>query len=524
MSAVRKARKRALQPQLRLVYAHDGPRYEQIDGTTGYRYGSVDVRRRLGPAIAPAGSGDWHDQFDRAALRRIAQENDRDSLIYNALVTRAVDFWIGDGLKLVPNTGNARTNARIVELWNEWSEDPEQRGLFDWHDIEVMAARALVNDGDVAAVLPDEDSQFAFVESERIQNPSGKPSKTGAKGPRIYDGVELDARGRPGAYYIGGFGEEGAAKIERYPAANVAFLAHTLRHSQTRGMTPMAPVFPMLERVTDVANSEAAAWQMLSRFAISINRSNAAAIAQATSVARDDAAEGDLASRYHDIGWATIFHGEVGEELKAIDRNLPGANFSESLRIYLRLSGLILALPLELMLLDFSQGSYSSVRGALTVAFRTFTRWQRLIRRGWHMPVYRWRVGQWIRAAKLPDRPETYQHGWLAPRFPYLDPAKDSEAVGNMVDRGLITYGDALAEQNRSLETQTARRAEEIEAAIATADELNQRHARKIAAGTMKPVDWRLFAGLLEPKPETAKSGAPPNEPAAGDPPRMRKR
>jgi capsid protein len=468
----------------------------------GYR--AVTVANREGRA-ATQGSGDYHLKTDRPALINQAREFMRDNALFQGIIERSVLNVVGTGFGLAARTVNASWNERAEKLWRQYWQDPEIRGLMSGPDCERMVAQEAMAIGDLGVILTDQ-AKIQIIEAERIAGSSV-----------MDDGIEVDAYGRPIRYQVCDWNRNGV--LVRKPAAYdpdfFLFIPRLSRPSQTRAVPPCQAAFAMLHRINDVCDSEALSWQLLSRMALAINRAGATTSAFVTSRTDDGktstSAEGDFARRIHELDYALIFHGEPGEEVKGIERNLPGANFPESVTMFLRLLGLPLGLPLELVLLDWSRTNYSSARAALEQAFVVFRSWQSLLMRRFHQPVYRWKVDQWIAAGDLPDRADKYAHEWIAPAFPMLDMLKEAQAWGARLDRGLCTHGQSIKAMDMDRPDWLTARKTEVQDAITAAKEISD------ANGGIE-VDWRIFAGLL-PKAPSAQGGEGAGDTGGEEPP-----
>jgi capsid protein len=290
---------------------------------------------------------------------------------------------------------------------------------------------------------------------------------------------------------------------KEYKAEDVLFLSNPERPSQLRGIPACQSAFPMLHRINDVCDSEAIAWQLLSRIAVSITREQGAEIAYTESKEDEnkssDETEGDLARRVSELDYALLFHGQPGEAVKGVERNIPGMQFSESLRTFLRLLGLPLGLPLELILLDWTQSNYSQSRAVLEQAYENFVGWQAEMIDGFYEPLFRWKIEQWRSDSnsKVTENPKL-ELGWVTPTFPWIDQLKEAQAYGEQLDRGLITHTEVCKSRHSDRDEIVVRREREIRDAID--------RAKKISEDTGVEVPWQIFAGLKVPKAESGKS------------------
>ncbi len=487
---------------------------------TSLGYRAAAVERKSGRPLPQGGSGDYHLRADRELLCRIAEGFDRDNPIYQGLVNRSVDAILGiDGFGLQLKERDESLNRRVEDDWADFAEQPEVRRLFHWQDCERLSLRSVFNDGDVAAIKT-KSGKFQFIESELITG-GRRASGASRDGGRIEQGVELDPLGAPLAFWIAPRDDNGyvqRAKARRYKEEDCIYAPALRRYSQTRGEPVLTASFSMIHRINDVCDAEAIAWQLLARFALTINRTGGANQAFQESDEDDDGSDAppDLADRVSDVEAGTFFHGEKGETISAVERTLPGANFPESVRMYLRLIGLPLGLPLEIILLDYSRTNYSSARAALEQAYRFFISWQRWLMRRHHNPAFLWWYRRRLLQGKFkktaPDRP---RFEWVAPEFPWIDQLKEAQAWGLRIDRGLATQGQALRSLALDRNDWLDDREKEIESAIQRADALNKKYPSA-------QVDWRHFAGVpvskmqgtfaaIEPggTPESEKAPAP---------------
>jgi lambda family phage portal protein len=479
-------------------------------------YTAAQVLRTSGRPMPYGGSADYHARYDRALLVAQSQAFARDNGIYKGVIKRGVHNIIGRGFSLQARTASKAWNEKAEALWRqEFCPEPDIRGLQSWWQSECLVCESLWVDGDFGAVKLAND-QLQMTEAERIATFRGVIAQV-PNGDLIDQGVQMTPAGRPNYFWVADynrFGQVLKSSARAIPAENFVFVANLERASQTRGMPALVCNFPMFHRVNDVCDSEAIAWQLLSRLAIAVLKKGATT--SATQLTTGDAAQmpepgaangdplaarvEDLARRIMEVDAGTIFFGEPDEDIKGIDRNIPGANFTASVTMFLRILGLPIGLPLELILLDWSKTNYSSARAALEQAFLMFGWWQHLLITRWHRPIYQWKIQRWIASGKLPDRADALKHEWITPSFPWLDQLKEAEAWGLRIDRGFSTHAEAIKSLNRDRGEWLLTRQAEVEEAIQIADVINKKYPGA-------KVDWRIFAGLLTQKEQTQPGG-----------------
>lgn len=444
----------------------------------GYRAARMSTSDGISATTA---SGDTHSRYDRRQLVNQSRSFLRDNAIYKGMIERAVAYIVGGGFTLDVQTKSERYNNDCKDLWDRYDRRPEVRGLLSGRQVARMLCRELLVCGDAGVILTDKGT-IQLVESELIYGKGG-----------VTDGITKDKYGAPQYYHICQWGNGGPnlSTEQKIDPAYFLFLTDPERPSSTRAVPPGQAAFPMLHRINDVCDSEAISWQLLSRLALAITRLDAAQSAYDTS--RSDEAleadsEGHLATRIHDVNYAMMFHAEPGEEIKGIDRNIPGKDFSASIRMFLRLLGLPFGLPLELVLLDWTQSNYSQSRAVLEQAFQTFAGWQEILEDHYYRPVYEWKRRQWIADGLLNDRRDGDRHEWIKPTFPWIDQLKEAQAYERRVALAFATHGQVCKSVGQDRDDVVNARQQEITDAIGRAQQITEQ--------TGQEVPWQLFAGL----------------------------
>lgn len=453
----------------------------------GFRSASVASREGR---VYNGGSGDAHSRYDRPNLINQSRAFYRDNGLYQGMIDRAIDYMVGTGFELQVKTDNPNFNKKLEDMWKAWNRKPEIRGLLLGSEASAMFLRECILCGDVGAVKTNK-GVLQLVEAEQIDG--GNQSK---------DGIEKDVYGAPSGYYVSGYNDQGYLSTKtarKILPNNFLFMTRPDRPSSTRGVPVCQGVFAMLHRINDVCDSEAIAMQLLSRLAVAITREEGdqKAYLESKVDSTKTNTEGQLGTRLMELEYALMFHAKPGEKIEGIDHNIPGKNFSESLRLFLRLLGLPLGLPLEIVLLDWTNSNYSQSRAVLEQAFMSFIKWQNKLEGFYYQPVFEWKLSQW-RAANLLGNRKDISYSWIKPSFPWIDQLKECQAKGMMIDRALMTHGEACKSRGQDREEIIEGRAKEIREAIDI--------AKKIKEETGEQVDWRLFAGLASEKSNEAKS------------------
>jgi len=456
------------------------------EASLGYRSSRVQAREGR---TSTTGSGPAHQARNRLQLVRQSRESMRDNPIYKGMIEQMVARTVGNGFKLQVR-GVSKTQTRLIEgLWSDWMAWPEIRGILDGPEVSRMVMRELVVAGDIP-ILKTTKGVIQLFESEQLEGPR-----------RNYNGITYDAFSRPTSYFLSPWNASGTRvdtqKGRAYNAAQIIFVTNPERPSEVRGVPAAQSSFTMLDRVNDICESETIAWQLLSRFAIAIEQNEGPKRQTLRSKAdpNKDASdtEGHLTTRLTELDYALIFAAEPGEKISGVERNLPSPKFEESLRAFLRLIGLPLGLPLELMLLDWTHSNYSQSRAVLEQAYEQFLQWQTKLVHFFYDSLFKWKLGQWQAATStgVAKNPKLKAE-WILPSFPWIDQVKEAQAQGTKVERGFVTHGTVCKSLNQDRDEVVAGRSVEVTEAIEVAKGIEKKAGEK--------VDWRMFAGMEEQK------------------------
>ena len=471
---VRQPRHKMNQPNRPIVIEREHGFYTSL----GYRSAKIASSEGRSYISYPSTT---HENRDRKKLIGQSREFMRDNPIYKGMIGRSAAYIVGNGFELQVNTGSDNTDKKIEALWKAWFRRPEIRNMLSGGEVGRMICSEVMITGDTAVLLTDK-SVIQLFESEQIDGRS----------PYI-SGIKKDDYSRPVRFKLCPWKNHhvdiGAGQTVK--ANEVLYVANLERPSQIRGVPASQASFPMLHRINDVCDSEAIAWQLLARLAVSITREQGAELAYTESKEdpgkTSDEQEDELATRLTELGYALLFHGNPGEEIKGIERNIPGKDFSESLRMFLRLLGLPIGLPLECILLDWTKSNYSQSRAVLQQAYQMFMFWQKKMENFFYTPLFEWKLSHW-QGQKLIGKRNKVKFDWIKQTFPWIDQLKEAQAYATQVERGFITHGQVCKSLNTDRAEVMERREQEVREAII--------RAQKIEKETGEKVPWQIFAGL----------------------------
>lgn len=193
------------------------------------------------------------DSATREEIIRKARYFEKNSGLVNRLADLFEQFTVGPcGLQLIAASSEEKWNVTATERWTEWQRFADLTSLQPFSVLQSLIARRWFIDGEIF-ILKTRGSEspsrprIQLIESHRVRTPD---SMTADEGQRIVDGVEIDGRGRPVAYWIrDGFNED---SFRRVPANQVVHVFEPSRPGEYRGMSFFAPVLNELHDLDDL--------------------------------------------------------------------------------------------------------------------------------------------------------------------------------------------------------------------------------------------------------------------------------
>ncbi len=411
------------------------------------------IRRRSG--YAPQGSGaDYHYRTESLYYQDIekARDLERNDCVVGQITARAVANIVQDGFTLDPQTGDKALDDELYYRWQEFANDPNNcdvAGEYTFHDYEMHACHAMHRDGDCVVIATD-DGQLQFLEAHTI--------RTISKSENTVLGVEKDEFGKRLKYHIvqetNVFGQQKQGDpISVLNSDGMRQLFHVYnnrRMSMTRGVTAYAPVFEVAGMFEDIQFAKLVQQQIVSCFAIfrekSIQPNNLPPKPGARYGNGDTEITATGSTRIIDnIAPGMEIEGEPGEKLQGFSPQTPNSEYFSHVKLMLQIIGVNLGLPLCLVLMDGSETNFSGWRGAVDEARKGFRQNQRNLVDRLHLPLYRYKVADWIEAdsalravAKLSGI-DLFRHKWNTPRWAYIDPVGDAQGDMLRLQNGLTS-------------------------------------------------------------------------------------
>lgn len=426
-----------------------GTRFSNVG--TGYDITQPSRQRRsYGFVSGIFASADRHlDKSTIANLREICRMNDRRTSLFSGILNRALDNIFGSNFDFIPNTGDETLNdiAKVYITHRMTADVCDAAGIMDFAEIGKTALRGVWNDGGSLLVKQKTGHLLPF-EADQVESPA---QLNGSK--RIVQGIELNNVNRPTAYWVkqrhtsndSGTMLSAFNNSKRVPARNAFFPAYRTRFNQTIGVPYLASILSFFDRTNNYLDYESLAAEGNAMMGWQIIRTDMNPSLTGT----DD--NPDTSSAYDQVQNMEPFmifdFAGTGEKVEMIGATRPGENFESYLINCLRVVGVGVGMPLELLLLDFSKTNYSSARASLGEGRRMFRSWQRFCHNKFCIPWYRWQIARGIALGELPADPRLFNARVQWPAWEYIDPVKESTGNRISIEDNVKTQSEVIRER-----------------------------------------------------------------------------
>lgn len=476
-------------------------------------------RQRRG--LLPYGSSnDWSLRVptDYYSVVEQARDMDRNDALIGQMVTRACENVLQEGMHPEPQSGDKGFDNHARERWRDWASSPDEcdlQGESDFDSLCFLALRQFLVDGDNFPLLL-RDGQIQIVEGHRCRSILPMTDSTVL-------GVELSPNRKAVAYH---FADDSISPLQnglqfgdtrRYPVRDaegervVCHVTDRRRSSQTRGMSALTPIVDTAGMCDDLLFAKLVQSQVASCFAVfheyELGAEPPGDMGQLGSRGTSPNADGTTQTD-EALGPGMRIRGKPGEKLQGFSPNVPNDTFFPHIRLMINLISINFGLPLILGLLDASETNFSSWRGAVDQARLGFRRLQHVLRTRFLVPVYRWKIRQWLaddgtaRMLTEAGRLDPLRHKWSRPSWPYVEPLKDAQADSHRLENGLVSPRRLFAERGHDFNEHVTETVDDLSFAISRAKKRCLEINKKFPDDD--PVHWREL--LYLPMPQGVKT------------------
>lgn len=363
--------------------------------------------------------------------------------------------------------------ARFEDIHRKWAPHADITGRVNYEEAcylnlheQVAAGEALVLIRRVADDRRPYQVAAEFIDPARLDTPSDKLSD-----PKIRHGIEINADGKPVAYWIRKsmaadaiFGVFKSEEYDRIPATN-SFGQKNILHSyeqkrsgQSRGVPSFASAINLFRDLGEYREAELVAARVGACFSVFIKKHDTGQIGVPTSVNAQSETEIELQP-------GLVQSLAVGEEIESFNPNRPNSAFDAFTVGLLKTIAHSLGLPFEVVFQAFSGMNYSSARTALLEARRFFQKWQRRLAAKFCQPLWEilleeaWLKGEFTAPNFMADKRLWCNVEWQPLGWQWVDPVKEVQADIMAVQNNLSTMADVIAAKGRDWEATLNQRA-----------------------------------------------------------------
>lgn len=429
----------------------------RVSASAGYDAGGTG-RRARGWVTSPLGPNSLLQQ-DAERIR----DRSRHAVRNNPWAGNAIDSFvascIGSGIKLQSE------EPAIQEAWRRWMNESDFDGLLDFYGQQSLAARTMMEAGEVLAQLVITPGEGAVPLKVRLLEPDFLPfwqlrgrDPELKQGHEIKAGIEMDATGRRVAYHLYKthpgemvFSRSAGMETVRIPAAEIIHCFQPLRPGQLRGQPWLTRVLTKLYELESYDDSELARKSLAAKIT--------GFITGAGEAFPDDG--NSTSSLIKDTALEPGTFMELGpeEDVKFAEASDVGGMYEVFMRTQLRAVAAGIGITYEQLTGDLTGVNYSSIRAGLLEFRRRVEQIQYQI---FAYQFCRRIFNQWLflavnsRAIELKDyakrRAEYEDVRWITPGFAWVDPLKDITASVMAIRAGLTTRATVVSEQGEDVE------------------------------------------------------------------------
>lgn len=389
-----------------------------------------------------------------AELRTQARNLDENHDIAKGVLNTLVCNIVGKGIQIEPlvktNKGELhdKVNQQLSELWRDWCFSPEVTDEMSWSEVERMACRTWLRDGELfVKQLVGQRSDLnhiskvpysiELIEADYVPVGMHRPNTN------AMDGIERDDWGRAKLFWIAKRNNTDmlpGVDFVSVAASDMLHIKNTDRIRQNRGVSIFASVLTRLEDIKDYEESE--------RIAAKISASMAAVIKKGAPDFYTPETSGDPRKLRMQPGM--IFDDLLpGESIEMMDSNRPNPNLETFRQGQLKAIAAGTSTGYSSISRSYD-GSYSAQRqemvetSVLYGALRDYFI-ERFSRPIWRRFVQTALVANLISGSDI-DKTTIENADFRGPGLPWIDPAKEIKAATEAVQAGFKSRTQIIRE------------------------------------------------------------------------------
>jgi lambda family phage portal protein len=425
---------------------------------------AMDVHKRFYDAASkkPGRFRPWHRKKGTAnavmqphirTLMATSRDLVRNSSWAKKAVNTHANAIVGKGIIPRPDTGNDALDRQIQQAFSDWCGEADSEGFCTFYGLQLLAVKTMLQSGTVLGRRWTRKNPSGIPLEVQLLEPDQLNHELTAtnKENDIYNGIELNPRGRPVAYHLyrrhpDDFHSLNARRNDstRVPAEAVAHCFIKDRPGQLLGEPYLTTAAITIRDLDDYEQSELVRKKVEACFA--------AFVTQPEGGDRAFGGDGEYiepteeSGRFETVSPGMIQYLDPGEQVQfGSPQQLPG--YPEYVRSQLHKIAAGLDMHYSQLSGDLSAVNYSSYRAGdivyrgSVVCFRT----HHLIPM-FCVPFWRWIIDAAIAAGRISAADHVYRAKWTPPAFTSVDPEKDAKATNHQIRMRTKTLSEAIRE------------------------------------------------------------------------------
>lgn len=415
---------------------------------------AITRKRRVGVTTPGSPERDMTTLNRQQAMASTRQKVEESPIVSGILSTLSTNI-VGCGFGLKMTTDNGDYNKEVQRRWDLVKNKLDIRGVRDWGELQEMWYSRRAVDGDVGIIQVrgglNKDGTF----NSRLQTVEADRIRRKVDGSDT--GIEQDRFGKAKRYFVGSplrgltIGAKDNKEGRPIDAKFFIHYAHWPQHrsERQRGISMFLQNLNAIEDFEQIMEGILQKVKNESFLGVkwTINPTDGGDFGGEAMKVKE--AEDGIKRRHMNLLAGTNVQLGEGEDVAIIEGKNPKSEFMQFMRLIIRFMGTNMNLPLEMILMDFSDTNFSGGRGLMELAKKRF----KVEQKGMKLissRIFVWWLSREINLNGLTvpvDVIDTrLNHKWGTPGWPYLDPLKEIQAAGIQLDRGLTTHQRILSE------------------------------------------------------------------------------
>lgn len=399
-------------------------------------------------------SAEYTDRYSRDNVRARARDLERNSDMMNSIIGPFVRNVVGAGFTLQAETGSDSLNEDIERLWRVWckKQNCDVTGTQSLDQILRMAVRRKKVDGGIlfvkryasGGVVP---FKLQMLEVDELDGSQAVPKH---KGNRVVGGIEYNAYNCPVGYWIKQYAIDGMSITEPMylKAKDVIFYFSKRRPSQLREMSDMSQTITRIRDANEFMTAVSVKQRIEACLAIFIKRAIPTA-----GLGRTGGGIPDSRKSYDGktLSPGMIKEMNVGDEIQVVNPQGQATDAASYIKLQQRMIGAGQGISYEATARDMSEATYSSARQGLIEDGMTYAEEDELLSDVMN-EIYETFLISAVLCGRLsiPDfwskKEKYFEHSFVKPPKPWIDPVKEANADKIAVQAGHKTFKQIAAE------------------------------------------------------------------------------